>query len=365
MRVQLSAIWVWLAAAWGWGAWMPEQGKDYIPPALTPLPYLIGDPAVREELQLSGDQLSRIEKLCERMDAHLFALRDQPPAPKDPEMIEHVRAVVEAMKDLDEILRPEQHHRLQQLGFQFEGVYTLFRAGPAAYLGLSEEQKARMQMIYKQFLQQQELLRERLERSGEQSQMGEQARQLRIRFINQFLQVLTEPQRVLWQEMLGKPFDFSKISPLSFRAPEMEGVSGWLNSKPLKMQQLRGRAAVVIFWTSHPDCLGDLPIYKLWARQYNPKEAVIVGVYVPQSEREKDLAGLRLFVQQEGLSFPIAVDSGRTVERAWANPTLPSVYLVDKQGRVRWWWYGSLHQAGSASQQEAEERIQQMLSEGR
>lgn len=365
MRIQLLVVWIWTVAVCGLAAWTPPEGEDYIPPALTPLPYLIRDPAVREELQLSADQLGRIEKLCERMDGHLFALRDQPPAPKDPEMIEHVRAVVEAMKSLDEILRPEQHYRLQQLGFQFEGVYTLFRAGPAAYLQLSNGQKARMQMIHKQFLQQQELLRERMGKSGEQAQMDEQTRQLRIRFINQFLQVLSEPQRVTWQEMLGKPFDFSKISPLSFRAPELEGTNNWLNSKPLKMKQLRGRVVAVVFWTrNQPDCIGDLPIYKLWARQYDPKEAVIVGIYVPQSEREKDLAGLRLFVQQEGLSFPIAVDSGRAVEHAWTNPMLPSVYLVDKRGRVRWWRYGPLHREPEA-QQQASEWIKQLLSEDR
>lgn len=357
-------LWVFAVTAfWGKSAVSSEE-KDYIPPALTPQPYLIRDPAVRRELNLTEEQTVRLDARCQEMDEHLFALRDQPPNPTEPDMLEHVRAVVEAMKGIDEIIQPTQRRRLQELSFQFEGIYTLFRPAPAAYLGLTEEQKKRMQTLHRQFLRNQERLQQRLEETGRQQETSEQTEQLRVRFLNQFFQILSEGQRVVWQEMLGEPFDFSRTQPLSFRAPSLEGSTGWLNSKPLNFKQMEGRVVIVIFSAvRNPDCLGDLPIYQLWARQYPPQEVSILMILVPQSEAQKDIAQVRSYVHEHGLTFPVAVDSEGKAKRTWANPVLPGVYLVDKHGRVRWWWYGPLQSNNGSGERWVAERVEILRAE--
>ncbi|MEJ5260426.1 MAG: redoxin domain-containing protein [Anaerohalosphaeraceae bacterium] len=339
------------------------QEKDYVPPALTPLPYLIRDPAVRKELKLTAEQTARLDALCRRMDAHLFVLRDQPPNPTEPEMIEHVRAVVELMKETDGILQPPQRLRLQELGFQFEGVYAMFRPAPSAYLQLTKEQKNRMQVLHRQFLRNQEQLRIRLEESGRQNELQEQMEQLRIRFMNQFLRVLSEGQVVIWNEMLGEPFDFSQTQPLSFQAPELEGLTGWMNSKPLTFRQLSGRAVLVIFCSPEQCSAEDLAAYKVWARQYNPQEVALIGILVPPLQAQKNGIEPASWVQKEGLTFPVAQDAKRLTVRAWANPVVPSLYLVDKKGRVRWWWYGPLRQNNLSGDKWVEERIEILRSE--
>ncbi|HOQ05460.1 MAG TPA: redoxin domain-containing protein [Anaerohalosphaeraceae bacterium] len=339
------------------------QEKDYVPPALTPLPYLIRDPAVRKELKLTAEQTARLDALCNRMDAHLFVLRDQPPNPTEPEMIEHVRAVVELMKETDDILQPPQRLRLQELGFQFEGVYAMFRPAPAAYLRLTEEQKNRMQTLHRQFLRNQEQLRTRLEESGRQNELQEQMEQLRVRFMNQFLRVLSEGQVVIWNEMLGAPFDFSQTQPLSFQAPELEGLTGWFNGKPLTFKQLSGRVVIVIFCSPEQSSAEDLAAYKLWARQYDPQDVALIGILVPPLQAQKDGIEPASWVQKEGLTFPVALDAKRLTVRAWANPVLPSLYLVDKKGRVRWWWYGPLQQNNASGGKWVAERIEILRSE--
>jgi hypothetical protein len=36
---------------------------------------------------------------------------------------------------------------------------------------------------------------------------------------------------------------------VKFKAPELDGKDGWLNSEPLTMAQLRGRVVALHFWT--------------------------------------------------------------------------------------------------------------------
>lgn len=340
------------------------ERPEYVPPALTPAPYLIRDPAVREQLKLSEEQAASIRDLCDGLDEHLFALRDQPPVPSDPKAIEHVRAVAKAMELLPTLLEPSQQKRLEELALQFEGAMALFRSVPAEYLGLSEAQKGRMQAIYRQSLRLQEELKRRLEASGDSSQYAQQAEQIQIRLRQQFLLTLTESQLVVWQRMLGEAFDFSQTSPLSFRAPEVEQATGWFHTKPLSMKKLSGSVAAVIFCTlGSRECAADYPVYKLWARQYNPKELVVLVVHTPPSAGREDSAALQKVIQQEGLEFPIAVDGKKAVWGAWSNTLCPSVYLVDKVGRVRYWWYGPLQKEGATGDQWLTERIEGLRSE--
>jgi peroxiredoxin len=49
--------------------------------------------------------------------------------------------------------------------------------------------------------------------------------------------------------------------------------------------------------------------------------------------------------------------------KAWYNGIWPSVYIIDKQGRVRYWWYGELDWQGAGNQKVARQQIEKLLAE--
>jgi hypothetical protein len=60
----------------------------------------------------------------------------------------------------------------------------------------------------------------------------------------------------------------------------------------------------------------------------------------------------------------VAVDAQTQTWNAWGNHIWPAVYLIDKQGQVRYWWYGELKWNGNDGEKHLRERIEELLAEG-
>lgn len=359
---RLISISVLLLAAAAVNAAEPPQAPDYQPPMLDPSVYLIRDPAVRQRINLTDEQAAIIKKLCDDLDQDLFALRDAPPRPTDPASLRHVQAVQKQMKILPNILTPFQQQHLQELAFQYEGAMALFRPGPIARLKIGPDQQSKMQRFYRQSVRLQEGLRKTIKEDARQ--LAQETQQIQFQLAQQLLKVLNQPQLAQWQEMLGQPFDFSRTQNLSFRAPDLRNVTAWINTKPLSLEALRGRVVIVHFWTfACGNCQQNYPIYKMWTRQYDPQQVLVLGIHTPESETEKDINTVRQKAEQEGLTFPIAVDNSKANWQAWTNRVWPSVYLVDKYGRVRYWWYGELRWQGAGGDEWIAQRIEELKAE--
>ena len=87
----------------------------------------------------------------------------------------------------------------------------------------------------------------------------------------------------------------------------------------------------------------QLPHYQAWTERYKDnRDLVIVGIHSPEFDAEKDAERIKDRAAKNKLTFAIAVDNELANWKAWGNRYWPSVYLVDKAGKVRYRWEGEL-----------------------
>ena len=141
-------------------------------------------------------------------------------------------------------------------------------------------------------------------------------------------------------------------------APNFAGIDGWLNSKPLTMQELRGKVVLVDFWTySCINCLRTLPHVEAWYRTYRKEGLVVVGVHTPEFAFEHVPSNVRAAVKRLGVRYPVALDNGYGTWNAYGNQYWPAKYLIDRNGEVRYAHFGE----GNYSV--TEENIRSLLGE--
>jgi cytochrome c biogenesis protein CcdA/thiol-disulfide isomerase/thioredoxin len=119
-------------------------------------------------------------------------------------------------------------------------------------------------------------------------------------------------------------------------APNFKGITNWFNSKPLSIEQLRGRVVLVDFWTySCINCLRTLPHLKAWWREYHPAGLEIVGVHTPEFGFESVPHNVASATKQLGVTWPVALDPKDETWNAYRNQYWPAEYLIDKSGHIR------------------------------
>ena len=137
-----------------------------------------------------------------------------------------------------------------------------------------------------------------------------------------------------------------------------DGANAWLNSRPLGAPELRGKVVLVDFWTyTCVNWLRTVPYVRAWAEKYKDQGLVVIGVHTPEFAFEKNLDNVRTAVKEMRLSYPIAVDSGYSVWRAFSNSAWPAVYLIDAKGRIRFRHFGE------GEYERMEQTLQQLLAE--
>lgn len=144
------------------------------------------------------------------------------------------------------------------------------------------------------------------------------------------------------------------------KAPPAPEISNgiWINSEPLSLKSLKGRVVLIDFWTfACYNCRNTLPSLKKWDAQYRDKGLTIVGVHTPELDFERDIDQLRREVAGLGINYPVVTDQDYSTWKAYGVEAWPTVFLLDKQGRIRW------SHVGEGYYDETEEVIKKLLAE--
>ena len=147
--------------------------------------------------------------------------------------------------------------------------------------------------------------------------------------------------------------------PVLGTAPQFAGITAWLNSEVLTMDELRGRPVLIDFWTfGCINCVRTLPYVRAWHDAYAPHGLVVVGVHTPEFKFEYVEANVRESMPSRGVIWPVAMDNGYKTWRAYKNRFWPHKFLIDQEGRIRY------HHIGEGAYGDTETAIRALLAEG-
>jgi thiol-disulfide isomerase/thioredoxin len=142
------------------------------------------------------------------------------------------------------------------------------------------------------------------------------------------------------------------------KAPEFPQNLRWLNSPPLRMKDLRGRAVLIDFWTySCVNCIRALPNLKEWYDKYSGVGLTIVGVHTPEFEFERDVSNVEAALKRFGVAYPVVMDSDYQIWSLYSNNVWPREFLINKDGQIVY------DHAGEGAYGETESAIQKALLE--
>jgi cytochrome c biogenesis protein CcdA/thiol-disulfide isomerase/thioredoxin len=144
------------------------------------------------------------------------------------------------------------------------------------------------------------------------------------------------------------------------QAPELTGLSNWINSRPQTFGKLRGKVVLIDFWTySCINCLRTLPHVKAWDRTYRRRGLVVLGVHTPEFAFEHVPSNVEGAVRRLGIRYPVALDNDYGTWNAFQNQYWPAKYLIDRRGHLRYYHFGE------GEYDTTEERIRTLLGESR
>jgi len=142
------------------------------------------------------------------------------------------------------------------------------------------------------------------------------------------------------------------------RAPELTGITDWLNAQPTTLEELRGRVVLLEFWTfACSNCRHVTPSVKAWHERYADEGLVVLGIHTPELAFERDPARVRDAVVRAGITYPVALDPDFATWDAYRNRYWPAFYFIDRRGHVR-----HTH-VGEGDDARSEAVLQQLLAE--
>jgi hypothetical protein len=164
---------------------------------------------VRKELSIDDQQAELLDALQEDLAEQRLALREEDEGPRSAdETVQRLRFkhLIQKLTAFDRrsetlitvVLEPDQANRLAELYLQRDGLRAFERPEVATKLELSDEQKQRLQSLRETFVD-----------NRPRGSTPEQRSELRKKEQEALRELLNEEQQTLWQQLLGKPFDFS------------------------------------------------------------------------------------------------------------------------------------------------------------
>jgi TonB family protein len=121
-----------------------------------------------------------------------------------------------------------------------------------------------------------------------------------------------------------RPVDLVGKDAIAFALEDLDG-------NRVDLQSLKGKVALLDFWASWcGPCVAELPHIEKLHRDLKDRGLVVLGV------NNEDAEIARAFVKRKGYTFTTLVDEGREVTMKYGVSGIPQVFIIDRDGKVKW-----------------------------
>ncbi len=141
----------------------------------------------------------------------------------------------------------------------------------------------------------------------------------------------------------SKILDYSTLAippvTASYPAPTLELTS--LDGSAVSLVDYKGKVILVNNWATWcPPCKDEMPELQAYFDDHKND-----GFFVVAIEAGEPASTVTEFVRDLGLTFPVWLDPHADALDAFKNWDLPSSYIIDRQGQVRYSWTGAINLA--------------------
>jgi len=108
----------------------------------------------------------------------------------------------------------------------------------------------------------------------------------------------------------------------NFRLTDLQGKS-WT------LQDLKGKVVLLNFWATWcPPCRKEMPDLETLYQRFGSQGLVILGV------SDEEATKVRPFIEQQKISYPVLLDSGRKVNELFQIEGIPKTFIYDREGKI-------------------------------
>lgn len=137
----------------------------------------------------------------------------------------------------------------------------------------------------------------------------------------------------------GEAGDSAKRVAVGYEIPSYAAQS--LDGDSVSLQGLQGKVVLMNVWATwcHP-CREEIPELQALHTKYGPRGLDVVGVSI--DSRDDDTT-IRDFLKEFGMTYTIWRDPDERVSAQFLILGVPTTYLVDRKGVLRWRTTGPIH----------------------